>query len=114
MAIVKPASPPFPPKTAEYWLGDALVVLSSETNATPFVTAAAWGIEFAVTGKSGDDVSPSYVTRYYSVAQRDPHALGLRSRAPRQVENVVAGVAVGLMMETKAIPFASVKQELTT
>jgi len=87
--------------------------LSRETNATPVVTAAAGGIEFAVTGKSGDDVSPVTYTILFGPSAI-PAPWVCVAAPPKQVENVVAGVAVGLMMETKAIPFTSVKQELTT
>src|SRR5271154_1820199 len=107
-----PAQPLFPPKNVEYWLGVALEVLSSETNATPFVTGDTGGIEFAVTGKSGDDVSP--VTYTILLAPRaTPTPWVFVAAPPKQVENVIAGVVV-LMMETKAIPFTSVEQELTT
>src|SRR5277367_6403007 len=107
-----PAQPLFPPKNVEYWLGVALAVLSSETNATPVVTAPAEGIEFAVTGKSGDDVSPVTFTILLGPSAI-PTPCVCVAPPPKQVENVMAGVAV-LMIETKAIPFTSVEQELTT
>src|SRR5271154_1120756 len=107
-----PAQPLFPPKNVEYWLGVALAVLSSETNANPFVAGDVGGIEFAVTGKSGDDVSPVTYTILFGPSAI-PTPWVCVAAPPKQVENVSAGVVV-LMMETKPIPFTSVKQELTT
>ena len=66
----------------------------------------------AVTGKSGDDVSPVTYTILFGPSAI-PAPWVCVAAPPKQVENVSAGVVV-LMTETKAIPFVSVKQELTT